>query len=86
MPPIVAAPRAVEARNAVTIAHGRLQLLRRLADRGEVDYAPLLTEPGDVCLHIPWAVAMVDAVEDEAGALARSTALAPNSSRNLRPS
>ena len=85
MPPIVTAPLAVGARNTLTIALGRLQLLRRRTARGEVDCARYLADLDDVCLGIRRAVAMVDALEDEVAALAGLTALAPNPSRNLRP-
>ena len=85
MPPIVTAPLAVEARDALTVAQGRVQLLRRRIDRGKLDCARFLTDLDDVCLRIRRAVTMVDAIEDELKARARLTALTPIHSRNVRP-
>ena len=60
---------ADDARNALTVAHGRLQMLRRKTDRGEVDDAAAVVEMEGVCLSIRRAVALLDALEATAAAL-----------------
>ena len=60
---------AHDARNALTVAHARLQRLRRKTDRGELDCAAFLAELDDACLSIRRAVALVDALETTAAAM-----------------
>ena len=57
-----------DARNALAVALGRLQLLRRHAERGRADTARLLAGLGDAETRLRRVAALIDALEEAAEA------------------
>jgi hypothetical protein len=57
---------AHDARNALASVMGRIQLLGRQAERGQIDPDHLRTVLSEAQTHLRRAVALVDAIEDAA--------------------
>ena len=71
MPATAAAALAHDARNAITGTLGRIQLLRRQAERGDADPARLLAALADAETRLRRLAALIDALEDAAESPAR---------------